>query len=81
MTIAPECIPIKTLKKQDSLELHIKSDSNYFCNLTYDKESNLWIIREFHNNILHNEFQRKSLRNWLSYLEGIIEITIRPKHI
>lgn len=81
MTIAPACIPIKSLKKDDRLELHIKSDSNYFCNLTYNKELNLWNIKEFHKDVLHNELHRKSLRNWLSYMEGIIEITIRLKDI
>lgn len=81
MTIAPACIPIKTLKKDDRLELHIISDSNYGCKITYYKECNLWNIKEFHNDLLHNEFQRKSLRNWLSYLEGIKEISIRLKDI
>lgn len=81
MTISPECIPIKMLKKNDQLELHIASDSNYLCKVTYQKEPNIWVIKEFYNNILHNEVQKKCLRNWLAYLEDIHEITIRLKPI
>lgn len=74
----------KILKKNDNavLEINLLEDGReHSYTLSFERDQKLWIISEYINQTLNNIYEKRHLRNWLSYIEHVGSVVMMTKQI